>query len=103
MESKITTSFQTPVSVIKPSALAENLTKVKSTGIIIGKLNIAIKVALLVALEAIAETKVKVIDKPVAARINPMKKAQSSRTGLPITKPNNNHVKRFNTNNNSEL
>ena len=53
-----------PVSVIKPKALADSPNNVPKIGITIGKVSIAIKVELLSALEAMAETKVKVMEKP---------------------------------------
>ena len=58
-------SFQTAVSCISRNAFADNLIKVSIIGIIIGKLKIAINVALLLALAEMAEMKVKVIEKPI--------------------------------------
>lgn len=64
MAIKIKISLFMEVSWIKPSALADNFMSVPIIGMTNGKLKIAIKVALLSAFEAIAETKVKVMEKP---------------------------------------
>ena len=62
---RIVISFQTDVSCINRKALAAIFTKVIIIGITIGKLKIAIKVALLLALEAIDETKVNANENPM--------------------------------------
>ena len=61
-------SFQIPVSVINPKALADIFNKVIKIGMTAGKLKIAIKVELLAAFPAIAEMKVKAIENPILPR-----------------------------------
>lgn len=58
-------SFQTEVSCNSRKALAAIFTNVIIIGITIGKLKIAIKVALLFALDAIEDTNVKANEKPM--------------------------------------
>ena len=81
------------VSVIKPSAFAVNFTKLKSVGKTIGKLKIAIKVALLFAFEEIAETKVKVMPKPMLPSSKANQNCPCNRTGFSVTKLNKAYVK----------
>lgn len=56
------------VSRMRRKAFAESLIRVSRIGMISGKPKIAIRVELLSALDEMAETKVKVMEKPVAPR-----------------------------------
>lgn len=80
-------SCPTEVSVMTPSAFADILIKDTNTGIITGKLRIAINVAEFLALVAIAEMKVKVTAIPILPSITARKNSGLSLTGFPATKP----------------
>ena len=103
MANKVAMSFQTAESCIKRKALADNFIKVKMIGIMIGKLKIAINVALLFAFAEIAEINVKVIEKPILPKNKAVKNWTLSFMGFPATKLKTTKDNNDKNNNNPEL
>ena len=103
MANNVAMSFHTAVSCINRRAFADNFIKVKIIGIIIGKLKIAINVALLLAFAEIAEIKVNVIEKPMLPKNNAVKNSTLFLTGFPATKLNTAKDKKDKKSNNPEL
>ena len=68
-----------------------------------GKLKIAIKVALLLALAAMEEINVNAMEKPKLPKKSTNKKSQGSFTGLPATNPYTPNAIRVKTNNKTVL
>ena len=68
--------------------MRDRRTKVNKIGTITGKPKIAISVALLAALDAIAEMNVKAIDKPTLPKNINVKNKPLALTGLPMIKLN---------------
>lgn len=81
------------VSEIKPTAIAESLRIIKSVGIKSGKLKMAISTYLLVLKAAIAEVKVKVMEKPKDESIKTPINSTKFLTLTPVIKPNKTKVK----------
>ncbi|OMP13570.1 granzyme C-like protein [Corchorus olitorius] len=81
----ITSSRLSPLS--RPSkAFFEIFININSIGIITGKLNTAINVALFSAFDAIPAIIVSVLANPIAPKMSAIKYKPTSPTGLPITR-----------------
>ena len=103
MDNKIIISLSIEESCIKAKAFDDIFTKVINIGMIMGKPKIAIRLALLLALDAIADINVNVIENPKLAKNIAKKNKLLSRTGLPITKLNMPYAKKLNNNSNKVL
>ena len=80
------TSRQYPVSVMRRRALAESFTRVSKMGMTTGKPMIAMRVALLLALAAIAAMNVNAIEKPTLPKNNISAKRPTSLTMFSVKK-----------------
>ena len=79
-------SLFTLVSLIRPSAFADNLMSCSKIGKMVGKLKIAMSVALLLAFAAMPDINVNVIANPMLDNKMAIENCQISFTGFPATK-----------------
>ena len=93
MATNIIMSLFTLVSLIKPSAFADNLMSCNKMGKMVGKLKMAMSVALLLAFAAMPDINVNVMAKPILDNKMAIENCQISFTGLPATKLKTKNVK----------
>ena len=79
--------------------MADSFISVMRIGRMMGKLRIAMSVALLFAFTEIALMKVKVIENPTLLKPNPTRKRPISRTGFPTKRLNNPKANKLMNNN----